>query len=126
MSTLLIVASIISALVGAGVGAVTSYVALRKNGRDEAGHTIGLLREQNQLLRDQLAEAKRQTEAREAEWRKREGDWQKREDKLEARIETLEAWQRDEIGARSRLQMCRKAPECTNYDPGVVSVGGTD
>lgn len=126
MNTLLLMASIVSALIGAGVGAVTAYVALRKNKRDEADHTIALLREQNQLLRDQLDESKRQAEAREAEWRKREEEWQRREEKLDARIDTLEAWQRDEISARRRLQMCRRAPECTDYDPGEAGVGGTD
>lgn len=118
-------APILPALVGAVTGAIAAYVALRRDGREtrsaeasESDRTIGLLEKQNELLERQLVEAKKQGEQREIEWQERRVEWQRREKNLEKRIEILEQWQRDEISARRRLQMCRKAPDCEDYDAG--------
>jgi peptidoglycan hydrolase CwlO-like protein len=132
MDKLALLTSVLSAIVGAGVGAVTVFVALRKDKReahkaedDEADRTIELLKEQKQLLQEAVAELKAQAEKREAEWQERRQEWQRRERKMESRIENLEQWRLDEISARSQLQMCRNAPDCDNYDPGLAP-GGTD
>lgn len=104
-------ASALSAIVGAIVGALGAYLAFRKDRRENrtaealaAAETIRLMEKQITLLERQAEEAK----AREA--------------RLEARIEMLETWQRDEISARTQLQMCRKSKECTDFDPGFGAV----
>lgn len=99
---------VLTSIVSGFGGAVAAYVALRKDKReqrdaerDAATETIRLLNEQktmlmqqNKLLVDQNTD-------------------------LRARIESLEQWQHDEIRARKRLRMCRKADlGCKDFDPG--------
>lgn len=117
--------TVITALVSAGLGAVGAYVALRKDKREahdaenaEVDRTIMLLEKQNDLLERQNLDLKAMMARREAEFLQQREAWDKREERLESRIETLERWQRDELAARTRLQMCRNAPDCQNYNPG--------
>lgn len=75
-----------TAVVGAATGVVGTFLAIRKDTREaraafieESKETIDLLKQQNQLLRDQVTAA----EARERQW-------VEREQRLEGRINELE------------------------------------
>lgn len=102
---------VVTGIVSAFGGAVAAYVALRKDKREQrdaereaATETIRLLNEQKKMLiqqNDLLTDQNKD---------------------LRKRIESLEQWKNDEIQARKRLQMCRKAPDCTNFDPGFAEI----
>lgn len=98
---------VLTSIVSGFGGAVAAYVALRKDKReqrdaerDAATETIRLLNEQKTLLLQQNELLVSQNK------------------NLRERIESLEEWQHDEILARKRLQMCRKAESCKDFDPG--------
>ena len=107
-----------AAMVGAVVGLVTSYVALRRDHREqrvlaisEAKDTIALLREQTDLFKEH-------GESREQEWRALELGWRQREERLEARISDLERDYRQLVLTVTSMGLCASAPACPNYNPG--------
>lgn len=94
----------LTAIVGAIVGGVTSYVALRKDRRetrsqvlDEAKETIDLLKDQNTLLRDQLAAA------------------EERESRLEKRVAELEREYRNLVRTVSTMGLCSDPSNCQAF-----------
>ena len=107
-----------AAALGAVAGLVSSYVALRRDGREarqqalsEARETIDLLREQTELL-------KTHGQAREAEWKALEQGWHRREERLEARISDLERDYRSLVLTVTTMGLCANAAACPTYNPG--------
>ncbi len=101
----------LTAIIGAIVGGVTSYVALRKDRREtrsqvieEAKETIDLLKEQNVLLRDQLTAAEG-----------REREWNERERRLEGRIAELEREYRTLVKTVSTMGLCADPQNCQAF-----------
>jgi len=118
--------AIVSVLVAVASFLVSGRVSWRKDARDEADHTIELLKEQNALLATQNGtlqathdELRRQGEAREAEWRKRESEWLREKKALESRIGEVERDYRTLVLTVTTMGFCVNAGSgCPDYNPG--------
>lgn len=134
-----ILLSAITGTVGVAVGAVTVYVALRKDEREarsqavtEAEKTVELLEKQNEILERQAAEEREARKVTAENWRKRETEWKTREEKLERRIDELERDYRNLVLTVTAMGFCANASTCPNNNPGdrrarpIGNPGGTD
>ena len=107
-----------TALVGAIAGISGTYVALRRDRREEHGQAIAEAKETIELLKEQTVLMREQNAAREAEWHKLEQTWRNREERLERRIEAVEGDYRRLVLTVTSMGLCANAPTCANYNPG--------
>jgi flagellar motility protein MotE (MotC chaperone) len=121
VSAQLVLQWVLAALLGVGlIAEVASRIWMgRKKGVDAvaseadeaAGELLKMLKEQNELLRQQL-------DQREEDHKRERGELKAREEKLEARLGRLEESYRDLVLTVTSSRYCVNADECGDYDAG--------
>jgi hypothetical protein len=110
--------AVLTAAVGCIAGIGGTWLALKRDRREERTQAIAEAKETIDLLKEQTGLMRRQGEVREGEWHRLEQTWHEREARLEKRIEAVEGDYRRLVLTVTSMGLCANAPECANYNPG--------